>query len=76
MVTLHSCTVTSQNRSGGLRSYLCYLCEGGLRVSGDEQLVRVLQVGHLHVNIEPGDGSLRAETPLQLLCWDTDTADD
>lgn len=41
--------------------------EGGLRVSGEEELVRVLQVSHLHVNIEPGHGSLWAQAPLQLL---------
>lgn len=40
--------------------YLCNLCEGSLGISGDEQLVRLFQVGHLHVNIEPGDGSLWA----------------
>lgn len=49
------------------KTYLSNLCKGSLRISGDEQLVGVFQVGHLHVNTEPGDGSLRAETPFQLL---------
>lgn len=48
-------------------AYLCDLCEGFLGVFGDEQLVGVLQVSHLHVHIEPGDGSLWAEAPVQLL---------
>lgn len=48
---------------------LCYLCESSLRVSGDEQLVALFQVSHLHVNVEPGDGSLRTQTPLKFLWW-------
>ena len=48
--------------------YLCYLFEGSLGVSGYEQVICLFQIGHLHVNMEPGDGSLWAQTPLQLLC--------
>lgn len=47
--------------------YLCNLSEGGLGISGDEQRVGLFQVGHLHVNTEPGDGRLWSEAPVQLL---------
>lgn len=47
--------------------YLCNLSEGGLGISGDEQRVGLFQVGHLHVNTEPGDGRLWSEAPVQPL---------
>lgn len=49
------------------QTHLGDLREGGLRVSGQEQLVRLFQIGHLHVDVEPGDGRLRTQAPLQLL---------
>lgn len=56
----------SEHRTGK-EMHLCNLCEGGLWVSGQKQLIRLFQIGHLHVNIKPGDGSLRTQAPLQLL---------